>query len=186
MKSIAQKYENKNLRSRRKLVDKSIQRNGEETFGIRISFTTDDFGDYNTEPSIIRSNMIPIVLNLYEMEIPLSRYRKFDGTTVTKTSSTVPIMFDLLPILMKSRFLPEKEEDRLHNEDLIVYRNFDEFNTPLYLIMQIKEELGVYTNSNLRWREYHCALATPTIQEETAIKELIDSLPNNWDDISNE
>ena len=182
MKSISQKLESKYLRLRRKLHDKSVDRNGEEIFALRVRVETDMYGDIQSSV-VTLSNMIKIVLNLSDIEIPLSRYKTFDGNTETQTQ-TVPLLFDLLPIEMHSKFYPDSEDERRNRGDIIVYRNYDENGKALYLLLQIVEVVGVWNKSQMRYKKYQCAVATTTSTEEDAIKEAIANLPEDWETLS--
>lgn len=138
---------------KRKLRDYSINQTGDDFKVIRLTMTTNKYGD-DTDMVIISNEVITINLDVPD-QIPLSRLRTDLGSEfITTTNST--FLYDILPIIGFAKF-----GDNVEKDDFIIHKVYDEDdedNGTNYLwTLQVSEVLGNFSHGKISGRRFQCA-----------------------------
>jgi len=138
---------------KRKLRDYSVEMTGDDIKVLRLTITTNKYGD-ETDLEIISNEEIVITLDMPD-QIPLSRLRtELDSELITTTENVY--LYDILPIIGFARF-----EDNVEKGDFLiqkVYDEDDETNNTNYLwTLQVSEILGNFSHGRITGRRFQCA-----------------------------
>jgi len=138
---------------KRKLRDYSVKMTGDDVKVVRLTLTTNKYGD-DTGLTILSDGVIIVTLDI-PAEIPLSRLRTDLGSElITTTDNTY--LYDILPIIGFARF-----EDDVEKGDFIIHKVYDEddeLNETNYLwTLQVSEIIGNFSHGRISGRRFQCA-----------------------------
>ena len=138
---------------KRKLRDYSVKMTGDDVKIIRITLTSNKYGD-ETELEIISSDIVTINFDIPD-QIPLSRLRTDLGSEFITTTDNV-FLYDILPIIGFARFADNVEKDDFLIQK--IYDEDDELNSTNYLwTLQVSEILGNFSHGRITGRRFQCA-----------------------------
>lgn len=144
---------------RRKLYDEKLKRSGHENKLIRLSITTDDFGDYS-DITVINNELVEVeVVGL--QGIPINRFRSNLGQPLSLPTTGMHF-FDVLPIIVKAPWQVQLEKD-----DILIKKIQDDRDETkyLYLTLQVTDTTGTFDTA-LVAREYNTSFYTEELTQE--------------------
>ena len=147
---------------KRKLRDYSVDQTGDDVKLIRLTLTTDKYGD-DTDLVIHSHELVTLTFDMPD-QIPISRLRTDLGSELITTTENV-YLYDILPIIGFAKFA-----DNIEKGDFLiqkVYDNDDVLNNTNYLwTLQVSEILGNFSHGRLSGRRFQCAPYNGTFPAE--------------------
>lgn len=153
--------------SLRKIFDYKVLSSGTETQVVRLKVQKNEYQDIIAY-DVVSHDLVTIHCSALN-EIPITRLRT-DLTSPIQNVQTNLYMYDILPMEAIAKFA-----DNIEWYDILIRKlHSDQPTAPqLYLVLQVTEVLGSFSNNFLLWRKFNVAPYNEPLPSE--IQNIVDS-----------
>lgn len=152
--------------SLRKIFDYKVSASGTESQVVRLKVARNQYQDITDIDVVSHDTVVIKFPNL--TELPLTRLRT--ELTNAPTTTTSLFLYDLLPITAIAQF-----QDNIEWNDILIRKLYSDLpSTPqMYLVLQVTEVFGTFSNNFLLWRQFNCAPYNEALPVE--VQTIVDS-----------